>query len=292
MKRKSLILIGALSFFSLFLITSLGLGLYFTSQPSRCQFCHIIRKDYQAWQKSSHKGINCANCHSEPGIVGFSIHRLRELNNAARFLFGLYQKPISSVVKNSSCLACHKEIKKGVLVKDEIRVDHKHFLEKGSWCTDCHNTVAHLEAVPKKNYPTADKCTECHQTEDVSPSCPTCHIRDMAGKEDHTIPLIGGRTDSLATHRIPETWRMAHGKFAVKRLSLCYLCHIKSTCLRCHQIEMPHPDSFPPQHPIEIQKKGEKLCYNCHRIDDCQNCHSRHLHPPVNCRDCHRLRGE
>jgi len=44
---------------------------YFSKDPRACVNCHIMRPQYDSWQKASHKGVAiCVDCHLPNGFIG------------------------------------------------------------------------------------------------------------------------------------------------------------------------------------------------------------------------------
>lgn len=276
-----------------------------TIQPFPCKACHAMRASYQAWEKSSHNKVNCLACHQRPGALGFCIMTADFIRMNVANPLGNYSKPIMAHVRNESCLRCHEKIQKGIATRSAINVSHKEFLSKGYRCTNCHNTVAHGDAVPSPEFPHMDKCTPCHNKKMASTKCGLCHVGKAERIVRHSGPWgvthgstwerthgMGNLTTCIICHEEgkcakchlmvphPKKWPYTHGKNAVKEgAEECLRCHIESFCKNCHRIEMPHPQGFLQNHPPAVKKEGEKACYGCHVRGDCDYCHFRHVHP-------------
>jgi len=286
------------------LITASSFGTI--SQTLFCKTCHVTRSEVNALKNSPHKDVLCLSCHSKPGFLGFFSETIRGLRNGLSYIFKNYEEPIVTTVSNESCLTCHSDINEGLNINNAIRVSHKEFLNAGYKCTECHNTVAHGNAIAQPNMPHMDKCTACHNKKDAPTACGICHVEKMKREVRSSGPWaithgstwekthgMGNLTTCIICHETqkcakchvemphPESWPYVHGdkaKNATKE-DECTGCHIKSFCDECHQIKMPHPQLFLPQHPKIVEKDGDKICYNCHIKGDCRLCHEKHTHP-------------
>ena len=285
------------------LILALGTaGVIITAQPIFCRTCHLEKDVYKTWTKSPHKEISCLKCHQKPGTIGYLTSQVKMIKRIFSFLRSSYREPLTSNISNSSCLQCHRKIRKTTVVKNAIRVRHKDFLKEGQMCTDCHSTVGHRGTLKKQENPSMDKCTGCHNNEIASTKCKTCHVEEVKREVRHSGPWgvthgkywrqthgMGNLTSCIICHskkdcsrchiEMPhnENWPYRHGNMALK--NDCFQCHVKNFCDDCHRMEMPHPSSFLPKHPEIAEKKGSEFCKRCHVKDDCQLCHVRHIHP-------------
>ena len=154
-------------------------SLWWTSQASFCNRCHIMNKYVATWEASKHGDVNCENCHINPGLFNFVGGKIAGLQVVANYLTGNYNdNSYSAAVSNSACLRCHES-----LLNQEhntfgtLMVSHRHIVENGGKCMDCHSTVAHTDAVPvgAANYPTMDKCMRCHDGVIAPTTCTLCH---------------------------------------------------------------------------------------------------------------------
>lgn len=278
----------------------------FASSPVFCNTCHNTL--YTAWSRSPHANTGCLSCHQKKGFVGFLNFRLQIYAMTTSFLTRRFDKPIKAEIENENCLTCHQIVKEEPRTIRTIRVSHKEFLEKRLRCTSCHNTVTHSSAILRKNYPSMDKCLDCHNGEIASEECDVCHTTVTKSKKpEHgkgLLVIIHGREwqknhgmGNLKTcsvchkadfcvrcHQIelphPEDlWPANHGKKAIEIVGSCGKCHVKNFCQSCHQIDMPHPPTFLREHSKISKKLGKNNCLGCHVETDCDDCHTRHIHP-------------
>jgi len=260
----------------------IGVALAATSTTAFCGLCHNMKASVDAYQHSAHNGVNCEQCHSQPGPFFFLTAKLEALQEPVKQLTG-YEKPILGTVANDSCRRCHTDSQLfPTISRSGIRVNHKHLIEAGYQCTTCHSTVAHLNAVPagSRTHPTMDKCLVCHNNNYTAADgtvavsrCDLCHVEPAAG----AVP---------ASHTDRALWLKIHGTNGT--LSTCSACHpapgkpvpagvpgSPPDCERCHRgVLMPHPEDWLTTHGGVEQKLGLKPCLQCHEKKTfCDGCH-------------------
>lgn len=118
---------------------------YFSTDPRACANCHIMRSQYDSWQKASHHvAAACVDCHLPKS---FFAKYLAKADNGWRHSKGFtlqdFHEPIritprSSAILQENCLRCHAamvhELVSGARGDgDAVR------------CVHCHSTVGHGE---------------------------------------------------------------------------------------------------------------------------------------------------
>jgi cytochrome c nitrite reductase small subunit len=105
----------------------LGLGLftfkyaegfsYLSSDPKACVNCHIMRPQYESWQKSSHHAVaRCVDCHLPHDFIGKYVAKAENgYHHSKGFTFQDFHEPIMIKPKNAAilqanCVACHGEL--------------------------------------------------------------------------------------------------------------------------------------------------------------------------------------
>ncbi len=249
-----------LFYFILFaLILSIGVILY-TMQSSFCNTCHEMRKDYQAWESSSHQEINCVSCHIEPGVLNLLIHKLATLKELYNHFRG-FEEPInknselSKKLPENNCLNCHSLVK--VTPREGMIINHD--AHKGKLtCAYCHNRVGHPGMDGYYNRMKMSECMKCHDGKKAPRECNVCHTSEFK--------------ITPKSHDILD-WRRKHGKKAKKDDKPCLFCHYeKKDCLACHGMEMPHISNWIRLHQREKRLFG--LCKKCHPDPYyCEKCH-------------------
>lgn len=125
-----------------------GEGLsYFSKNPEACMNCHIMRAQFDSWQKASHHtAATCVDCHLPHDFIGKYIAKAENgYNHSKAFTLQNFQEPIIITPKNSqilqkNCVQCHAEM------VAEIVVDQDHN-DEDIQCVHCHSTVGHGEKV-------------------------------------------------------------------------------------------------------------------------------------------------
>jgi cytochrome c nitrite reductase small subunit len=117
---------------------------YMSSDPKVCANCHIMRAQYDSWQKSSHHHVAvCNDCHlpRDPvrqyvakALNGFNHSKAYTLQNFAE---PIAIKPFNADIVQANCLACHRP-----LVQDAVMARGPS--EEAS-CVHCHAYAGHGE---------------------------------------------------------------------------------------------------------------------------------------------------
>ncbi len=118
---------------------------YLSTDPSACVNCHIMRPQYDAWQKGSHhNSANCADCHL-PAIFPdkYFVKAENGWNHSKAFTAQNFHEPISIKPKNAkilhdNCLRCHADLMTNFSLA---------FAEGTARCVRCHEAVGHGEFV-------------------------------------------------------------------------------------------------------------------------------------------------
>jgi len=145
------LLIGAISAVSLGIgafTFSYGEGLsYFSKDPEACQNCHIMRGQFDSWQKASHHTVaTCVDCHLPHDFVGKYLAKAENgYNHSRAFTLQDFPEPITITPKNSkilqeNCIECHFDM--AANVQDQTRSSRD-----GLECVHCHMDVGHGDAI-------------------------------------------------------------------------------------------------------------------------------------------------
>ena len=115
---------------------------YMTDDPTACANCHVMREQFDGWQKSSHRAVAvCNDCHTPAGVIPkYLTKALNGMNHSLAFTSGRFPDDIVITTRNhkvadEACLKCHDD------VTDMIR-SARHRGE-GLSCTVCHRNVGH-----------------------------------------------------------------------------------------------------------------------------------------------------
>jgi cytochrome c nitrite reductase small subunit len=116
---------------------------YLSNDPRACVNCHIMRDEYDGWQKASHHAVaTCNDCHTPHTF--FAKYWTKAENgffHSRAFTFQDFHEPILIKPRNSrllqaNCVNCHRDLVSGILGHDDA--------EGGTAsCVRCHAQVGH-----------------------------------------------------------------------------------------------------------------------------------------------------
>jgi cytochrome c nitrite reductase small subunit len=114
---------------------------YMTDDPAACVNCHVMREQYEGWEKSSHRSAAvCNDCHTPPGFLPkYFTKALNGFHHSWAFTSGRFPENIritgrNARVTNGACIKCHEELTtaiRGVHAKGDVQ------------CVTCHRNVGH-----------------------------------------------------------------------------------------------------------------------------------------------------
>jgi len=118
-------------------------GSYLSNDPAACNNCHIMRDQFDAWQKTSHHAYaTCNDCHVPHDVLGKYMTKIDHGYRHSRgFTFQDFHEPIritasSLSVVEHNCVRCHET------AASEITM---HALRPGDEtnCVHCHAGAGH-----------------------------------------------------------------------------------------------------------------------------------------------------
>ena len=116
---------------------------YLSNDPRACVNCHIMRDQYDGWQKASHHShATCNDCHVPHDIVGKWMTKASNgYHHSEGFTLQNFHEPIqikpaSSKVLNNNCVYCHKDYVREITA-------HRVAGESSFNCVRCHDNVGH-----------------------------------------------------------------------------------------------------------------------------------------------------
>lgn len=159
-------------------------GISFSSTNGFCVTCHEMEPDYVSWQESSHRDVNCVQCHIGPGFFNTLIHKIASIKSLYYHITNDYEKPINAdgshakELKDENCLQCHEKTLSREAIEEaqdaDIRPAHDKHRNLGLQCTSCHNRIAH-QIKGYKDKSKMKACLFCHQGSSSEPNCSLCH---------------------------------------------------------------------------------------------------------------------
>lgn len=120
---------------------------YFSTDPQACANCHIMQRQFDSWQKSSHHAAaKCVDCHLPSNFVGKYMAKAENgYHHSKGFTLQDFHEPIMIKKKNSqilqdNCLSCHRDI--AAFMLPGASTD-----ENAIRCIHCHRSVGHGDSV-------------------------------------------------------------------------------------------------------------------------------------------------
>ena len=116
---------------------------YLSTDPRACVNCHIMRSQFDSWQKSSHHAVaTCAGCHIPETFPDKYIAKARNgWNHSKAFTLQNFPEPILITPRNSAILQANCERCHDSLVHDLSAASGPPV------CVTCHVSVGHGEQV-------------------------------------------------------------------------------------------------------------------------------------------------
>jgi cytochrome c nitrite reductase small subunit len=116
---------------------------YLSNDPRACVNCHVMRDNYDSWQKGSHHAAaTCNDCHVPHSIIPKLVTKLRNgYNHSKGFTFMDFPEPIrikpaNAMVLQKNCIGCHDKTVQDIAEHDETE-------SESVLCVRCHTTVGH-----------------------------------------------------------------------------------------------------------------------------------------------------
>ena len=258
--KRLAIVVGVLVLLS---IGGSALAAKFTENNKFCGTdCHEMWPYRDTWAKSTHKQVDCVQCHIAPGPVSFLKTKLAASREVWVHFTGVSKKPIRVTrhIPNSACerSGCHTSAQTSKTISlgqpAPVKFQHGSAGHTRQLCISCHASLVHAGA-PGVTAPPARSM----------PSCFTCHT--------------DGVKNCSYCHKPPHADR--------------------GPCQDCHGINGwtggkgggPHPGG-----PL-TGKHGQITCQTCHtqgvsvKPDGCINCHGDQHNGLTNCVDCHTIQN-
>jgi nitrate/TMAO reductase-like tetraheme cytochrome c subunit len=257
----------------------------FSSTPSFCKSCHIMKPYYDSWAQSSHRTVACIKCHIAPGIRAEAMTKVQAANMVVKDLTGATGTRPWAEVEDASCLrsGCHSQrLIEGVVEYKGVRFDHTQHLgeiRRGIQlrCTSCHSQIVQGSHIAV----TETTCFLCHfkGREEGNPvgGCTGCHalpprVTSPEGMVVDHPQIVKDRVDCLSCHS-----QVTHGAGTVDP-PRCVSCHNEPA--RLSQISNPAL-----LHSVHVAEHNI-ACIQCHSAIehkitalttmvqlDCKSCH-------------------
>lgn len=116
---------------------------YFSADPRACANCHIMRRQYDGWQKASHHGVaTCVDCHLPTSLFAKLLAKAKNgYHHSKGFTLQDFDEPIrikaaNSAILQDNCQRCHAQMVHELVAAARTKTDTV-------TCVHCHATVGH-----------------------------------------------------------------------------------------------------------------------------------------------------
>ena len=115
---------------------------YMSNDPRACVNCHIMRDQYDGWQKASHhSSATCNDCHVPHELVGKYVVKVEHgWRHSKAFTLQDFHEPIRITPGDlkdvqANCIRCHENLTE--------QINHATHSGADADCTHCHRGVGH-----------------------------------------------------------------------------------------------------------------------------------------------------
>jgi cytochrome c nitrite reductase small subunit len=116
---------------------------YFSDDPRACVNCHVMRDQYDGWQKASHHAnATCNDCHVPHDTLRKYLAKAENgWHHSRAFTLQDFHEPIRITPKNArtlqeNCVRCHRELVQEI-------TGHGSAGDESNNCVRCHAAVGH-----------------------------------------------------------------------------------------------------------------------------------------------------
>jgi cytochrome c nitrite reductase small subunit len=118
---------------------------YLSADPEACMNCHIMRSQFDSWQKGSHHSAAvCVDCHLPHDLIGKYMAKSNNgYHHSKGFTLQDFHEPIMIKTGNSrilqdNCLRCHEGMVHSLVAGATTD-------RQATECVHCHRSVGHGE---------------------------------------------------------------------------------------------------------------------------------------------------
>lgn len=121
---------------------------YLSQDPAACANCHVMRPQFDSWQKSSHHAVAvCNDCHTPEGAIAKYATKAENgfwhswAFTTQNFHEPIQIKPSNKVIAQNACLKCHSGMFADVTHPAGVHSQ----INQGDdmTCTHCHKNIGH-----------------------------------------------------------------------------------------------------------------------------------------------------
>ncbi len=259
-------------------------GPVYPAQDIRVRFSH---KQHLA------EGVQCKQCHTRITSSKTSAQNDLPTGEACDACHGDQHPQIDFAAAGSDrhCADCHTHVEEqrvtatSILPKPNLKFSHAAHLARGDACETCHGDMTKIGLATIHQLPDEATCLTCHDGNQASQRCATCH---PSGSDGRLLTEIGD--DPAADELLPRgtsAWGAEHDLAFVQDHSgiaktnpeLCASCHDDTFCQDCHAGPIRplrlHAADYLNGHAVDARANAQD-CSSCHRTQtECRSCHVR-----------------
>ena len=116
---------------------------YFSNDPRACVNCHVMRDQFDSWEKAGHHSYaTCNDCHVPHDFFGKWLTKaLNGYHHSEAFTLQNFHEPIrirpgNAGILNANCLYCHRDFVREITA-------HRVLNDEEPYCVRCHESVGH-----------------------------------------------------------------------------------------------------------------------------------------------------
>lgn len=120
---------------------------YMSDDPAACVNCHVMREQFDGWQKSSHHAFaTCNDCHVPHDLIGkYAAKAVHGWRHSKAFTLQDFHEPIritagDAGIVRENCVRCHQSMMHDVLAAQR-EPDGTHAGDTD--CIRCHAGIGH-----------------------------------------------------------------------------------------------------------------------------------------------------
>lgn len=133
--------LGILAGLSLFTFDYAEGTSYFSDDPNSCVNCHVMREQFDGWNRGSHQAVaTCNDCHTPHGFPEkWIVKGINGWNHSVAFTTGNFPNTIrirgfNAEVVEENCVGCHQTMVSNL---------HRGTIDDALSCVACHGNVGH-----------------------------------------------------------------------------------------------------------------------------------------------------
>jgi cytochrome c nitrite reductase small subunit len=124
---------------------------YMSNDPQACVNCHVMRDQYDGWQKSAHHAFaTCNDCHVPHDLVGkYMAKAVHGWRHSKAFTLQDFHEPIritseDAAIVRENCVRCHEPLVESVLAgRTDAAAAARDGHASETDCLMCHKGVGH-----------------------------------------------------------------------------------------------------------------------------------------------------